>query len=228
MHKQLDYNPEKPVRRPDTVIWDWNGTLLDDRHICLRGINRLLERRKLPKLDMLRYREIFTFPVRSYYEAAGFDFTREDFEIPAEEFIAEYRLMLPEAGLFPDAKQVLSSFRLSGIRQFVLSAMEEQALVRSMEERGILAFFQGIYGIGDNLAHSKLQRGRELLEDNGIDPERTLMVGDTLHDVEVAGELGIHIVLVGRGHQHPGRLEGQGRTVLRDLDELRNWYSQYQ
>jgi phosphoglycolate phosphatase len=216
---------QKPLNRPTTVIWDWNGTLLDDRQICLRGINRLLERRKLARLDMERYREIFTFPVRKYYEAAGFDFSREAFEGPAEEFILEYRLLLPEAELFPDVVQVLEFFRLSGIRQYVLSAMEQDALVSSIEARGILPFFHRIYGIGDNLAFSKLLRGKELLKDNGIDPGRVLMVGDTLHDLEVAGELGLDIVLVGRGHQHPDRLGGEGRTVIDNLEQLKGWFN---
>ncbi len=207
------------------MIWDWNGTLLDDKQICLRGINRLLERRKLAPLDMDRYREIFTFPVRSYYEAAGFDFTREEFEVPAEEFIDEYKLLLPEAGLFPDVLQVLAFFRQQGIRQYVLSAMEQQALVSSIDERGILENFQGIYGIGDNLAYSKLLRGRELLKENRIDPVNAVMVGDTLHDLEVAGELGLNIVLVGRGHQHPDRLLGQAQTVLDNLEQLKRLYN---
>jgi phosphoglycolate phosphatase len=225
MPNQHNQDVQIPVSRPDTVIWDWNGTLLDDKQICLRGINRLLERRKLAPLDMDRYRKIFTFPVRSYYEAAGFDFSREEFEVPAEEFIDEYRLLLPEAGLFPDVLQVLAFFRQRGIRQYVLSAMEQQALVRSIDERGILANFQGIYGIGDNLAYSKLLRGRELLQENQIDPKHALMIGDTLHDLEVAGELGLNIVLVGRGHQHPDRLFRQGQTVLENLEQLKRWYN---
>jgi phosphoglycolate phosphatase len=213
------------LQKPDTLIWDWNGTLLDDAAICLNGINRLLHRRSLPLLDMDRYREIFTFPVRDYYLEAGFDFSREAFEVPAEEFIDEYRQLLSQAKLFPDVMQVLSFFRKKNTRQFILSAMEQEALETSVKQTGIRQFFEQLYGIGDNLASSKLLRGRELLADKGINPGNALMVGDTLHDMEVAQELGLGIVLIGRGHQHQGRLEGKGYPVLGDLRQLQLYFN---
>ena len=59
--------------KPAYVIWDWNGTLLDDAQTCVDTMNAMLSRRGLPLLTMARYREIFTFPVENYYRAAGFD-----------------------------------------------------------------------------------------------------------------------------------------------------------
>lgn len=207
------------------LIWDWNGTLLDDIGICLRGINQLLGRRSLQQLDLERYRRIFTFPVKDYYLAAGFDFSREAFEVPAEEFIEEYGQLLPQAGLFPDVVQVLRFFRERNTRQFILSAMEQRALEASVAERDIRPFFEGVYGIGDNLANSKLLRGKELLADHGVQPRTALMVGDTLHDLEVASSLGLGIMLVSRGHQHPGRLKGKGCKVFDDLTQLQTHFN---
>jgi phosphoglycolate phosphatase len=87
-------------RGKNTILWDWNGTLLDDAGFALKGINILLKNRGIPMLDIVRYREIFTFPVRDYYKAAGFEFEHEPFEMPAEEFIVQYKRLLPLAGLF--------------------------------------------------------------------------------------------------------------------------------
>ena len=52
----------------ETIIWDWNGTLLDDLEICIRSMNRMLRERKMPPIDKQLYKNIFTFPVREYYE----------------------------------------------------------------------------------------------------------------------------------------------------------------
>lgn len=205
---------------PEHILWDWNGTLLDDTDICLEGMNRLLSRRQLKLLDKMRYREIFTFPVRDYYTAAGFCFKQEPFEIPAEEFIVEYRQLLRQAGLFGDVQDVLSRFKEAGMKQYIISAMEQQALERSVAERGIADFFTRIYGIENNLAYSKLSRGMELIGKLQMDKSRTLMVGDTLHDYEVAMELGVPVILVGRGHQSSERLKSTGSTVLSDLRQL--------
>src|SRR5262245_43055202 len=52
----------------DHVIWDWNGTLLNDVTHAIDTINFLLEPRGLPLMSIERYREIFGFPIRRYYE----------------------------------------------------------------------------------------------------------------------------------------------------------------
>jgi len=202
------------------VIWDWNGTLLDDLDICLEGVNRLLERRKLPLLDRVRYMEIFTFPIRHYYEAAGFDFESEPFEVPAEEFIVEYKKILNRTRLFPDVAGALEMLHSKGIKQFVLSAMEEQALRGLVKQHGIDHYFEEICGISDNFAVSKAGRGKQMIRQHGMQEADTLLVGDTLHDAEVADALGMNVLLIGRGHQHPDRLIASGQPILYDLVEL--------
>ena len=63
------------------ILWDWNGTLLDDTEISRGVLNGLLSRRGLPTVSLERYREIFTFPIIDYYRKAGFDFSVEPYEV---------------------------------------------------------------------------------------------------------------------------------------------------
>ncbi|MGN1100061.1 MAG: HAD family hydrolase, partial [Christensenellales bacterium] len=56
------------------IIYDWNGTLLDDTAMCHDMLNELLDSHGLPAVSMEKYRQIFTFPIKKYYERAGFDF----------------------------------------------------------------------------------------------------------------------------------------------------------
>lgn len=209
------------INMPETIIWDWNGTLLDDMEICIECINRLLKRRLLPLITPEIYRQIFTFPIREYYQAAGFDFSKEAFEIPAEEFIVAYKESLSRAGLFPDAKETLAMMQASGKRQFILSAMEQQALELSLKDNDIYDYFEGIFGIADNYAVSKVSRGRELIERFAIHRDNTIMVGDTLHDVEVANALDINIYIIGRGHQTTSRFSGAKCKIVKTLQEFR-------
>ena len=56
------------------IVWDWNGTLLNDVQAAFSAMNAMLSRRGLPLMESLaQYRELFTFPVRQYYAAAGLD-----------------------------------------------------------------------------------------------------------------------------------------------------------
>jgi phosphoglycolate phosphatase len=202
------------------IVWDWNGTLLDDLEVCIESINILLTQRMLPIMEKNRYKEIFTFPIRLYYEAAGFDFSKEAFEVPAEEFILEYKRLMHKARLFPDVVKTLSRFASMGYKQYVLSAMEEKALKAALSEHLIDQYFDGIYGVHDNFAVSKIERGRSMISDNLLNGLDTVVVGDTLHDAEVAKALKLPAVLIGQGHQDRNRLTETGFPVLNDIGEL--------
>lgn len=209
------------TKRIEHIIWDWNGTLLNDIDICIKGINQLLSKRDLATISKERYKEIFTFPIKNYYEKAGFDFSNgEAFEVPAEEFIIAYRSLMHEASLFPDVKETLDLIKTMGIRQYVLSAMEEQSLADALKLYGIDHFFDGVYGISDNYATSKIERGKELINDHKLIPQRGIIVGDTLHDLEVAAALESSIILIGRGHQNRSRLVRSRKKVVQELSEI--------
>ena len=56
------------------IVWDWNGTLLDDRWLTIAVMNRLLARRNMDELTEDRYLQLFTFPGIDYNRRLGFDF----------------------------------------------------------------------------------------------------------------------------------------------------------
>ena len=115
-----------------TIIWDWNGTLLNDIDICIHAMNNMLEKRNLDKLSTERYKDIFTFPVKDYYAMAGIDFNIHSFDEMADEFISQYYRDLPKATLFKDVHEVLKIINGKGIQQVIISAMEHNALVDSL------------------------------------------------------------------------------------------------
>lgn len=202
------------------IIWDWNGTLLDDVDECIRCINRVLQQRNLPLLTKQVYRRIFTFPVKEYYRAAGFDFEKEDFEIPAMEFIRCYHQLLKDSNLFHNVVGVLQQFKDKGIAQSILSAMEHDSLVSSLKDKNIYGYFDFVSGINDHYAHSKTEVGRELMEKMPFGKNEILMVGDSLHDLEVADKLGIDCLLIAKGHQSKERLTARTENVIDDISGI--------
>lgn len=204
----------------NSIIWDWNGTLLNDLEFCISCINILLKKRKLQLLDQKSYREVFSFPVKDYYQAIGFDFTKEDFSIPAHEFIDIYENGVRSCSLHPSAIEVLNFFRDKGIRQFVLSAMHQNMLTETLQHNKIFEFFEDAAGLDDHYAISKIERGRQLLEKFQLNKTKTYIIGDTIHDFEVAHELGIKCILVADGHQSEERLKSTGAIVVRELSQL--------
>ena len=208
----------------NTIIWDWNGTLLNDADYCVECMNKVLKKRDIQQINIDQYRTHFTFPVRDYYEAIGFNFDKEDFEIPAMEFINEYYEHLSKASLHTCVFDILEYFKKLGYRQLVLSAMEHENLISSLTEKGIINYFEDIKGIDDHYAHSKLEMGKNLMKQLSIDPTTTIMIGDTTHDLEVAKGLKIECILVSTGHQSKERLLSATTNVITKLGDITKYF----
>jgi phosphoglycolate phosphatase len=207
-----------PVARH--LIWDWNGTLLDDVQACVRSINHLLTRRSLTALDEERYRRVFGFPVRGYYATLGFDFACEDWDALAREFHEQYDIEARDSSLRDGIVGLLAMLSARKVPMSVLSASESSILGRMLETHAISHHFAHICGLSDLYAGSKVQLGRKLLERLALPPAEVLLIGDTIHDYEVACELQCRCVLLAGGHQATDRLLQCECPVLTSPDQL--------
>lgn len=204
----------------NTIIWDWNGTLLDDLDICITGINKFLKERDLPFVTKKRYREIFCFPIEDYYKKLGFDFEKERFDKLSDLFLERYFYLFSQTRLYNKARIVLESFNKKGCNQYLLSAMDQNSLEKSVAVFGLTSCFKKIAGASDILASGKISTGMKLMKEEDLNPQKTILIGDTLHDKEVADVLKIPAVLVSAGHQNANRLKINQNTVVANLSEL--------
>lgn len=204
----------------DAVIWDWNGTLLDDVDFSLKLLNRLLTGHGYAPLSggLAAYRQVFRFPISEYYKDVGFDFSRTPYEALAEEYMALYEPGSLACPLQPGARQALAALKDAGVVQVVLSATQQEMLHRQLAHYGLAeGTFAQVLGLSNILGVSKARRGREWMAGSGIDPSRALMVGDTDHDWQTARAMGADCVLYARGHQARQVLMATGAPVIDDL-----------
>ncbi len=203
--------------KPHHVIWDWNGTLVDDAWLCVEIVNELLTRRGIAPITPSEYGEVFGFPLRAYYERIGFDFEREDFAATGNEFNILYGQRLRECRLRQGACEVLAALGRNGIGQSLLSASNEVDLKEMVDHYGLRSHFTAVAGVDNGLGEGKIERGHRHLVDLDCRRDEVLLVGDTLHDIEVAAALGVHCVLLSSGHQSRRRLELGERLVVDGL-----------
>lgn len=201
------------------VVWDWNGTLLDDVQISVDTINRMLRKKRLDELTVEKYKAVFGFPVKEYYEGIGYDFNRDDWEAISLDFVDTYGELSKDVVLTSGVNSVLARLKEFGVRQYVLSALQEDLLEEMLERFGIRDYFEGVCGSDNIYADGKVARGERMLQVYPIDPRETLMVGDTLHDAEVAEALGFDIRLYAGGHNSAERLREKG-IVLERMEML--------
>jgi phosphoglycolate phosphatase len=201
------------------IVWDWNGTLMDDRETCVKAMNTLLKRRNLPELTLERYLEIFDFPVRNYYNALAFP-DSDSYEDLSQEFVEAYDAHLATTPLQKDAIWTLEKIKSKGMRQVALSASMQKRLEDHLKLYRVDHYFSPILGIADIYGHGKADIARQWLAKSGYKPSEILLVGDTAHDAEVAGVMGCHCLLVAQGHQSKARLEMSGAEVVDSLKEV--------
>lgn len=202
------------------VIWDWNGTLLNDANFAVSIMNSILSECSLPLLDLARYRAIFGFPVQDYYDQLGFEPHHPAFRSVADQFIQRYESRATACQLHENARPTLAELERRGVGQTLLSAAERGSLRRQVVDHGLDGFFDAVLGVGDHYARGKTAVGREWFRSSGLDPTRTLFIGDTVHDFEVAQAVGVECVLVSNGHQSKQRLEEMPCPVIDSLDEM--------
>ena len=117
-------------RNFDLVIWDWNGTLLDDTHMCYTIANEMRQERGMSLMEGVEeYRRYFTFPVVDYYRRMGYSFETEPFENISVQFVSMYADRFPTVPLQPCAVDTLAAVLDSGARQVLLSATGQDYVV---------------------------------------------------------------------------------------------------
>jgi phosphoglycolate phosphatase len=206
--------------RYEHVIWDWNGTLFDDAWLSVEVINHVLGKRGMATVTRESYEAMFDFPVIDYYRRLGFDFAQESFEEVGTEFIVEYERRRHECSLRDGAREVLAAISGMGMDQSILSAYKQETLDELTDYFGLRDFFRTIVGLDNHYASGKLDLGQRLMA--GLEPKarQVLFVGDTVHDYDVAREIGADCVLIPSGHNPRQKLEKCGVPVLNSIREL--------
>jgi phosphoglycolate phosphatase len=201
------------------IIWDWNGTLLDDAWLCVEILNRMLARRGMRTTTLPEYQEDFDFPVINYYIKLGFDFEKEPFDDIAREYIRAYESAYRKCRLRQGVIDIIKQFKTRGILQSVLSASQRSSLIKALELFDLKNFFENIAGLDDYYAHSKIDAAKKLLKDITVNGKEILLVGDTTHDYVVACILGTDCLLLPAGHQSKERLVARGAKVCDSFEE---------
>jgi len=202
------------------VIWDWNGTLLDDVAQAVGVLNTMLARRHMPLLSLERYRELLRFPVIEFYRDLGFDLETERYEAVADEYIAGYAQRWRQCPLQPGAREKLAELAQAGLTQSVLSAYQQTRLEEAVAHFDLGRWFVRLVGLNDHYAAGKQAHGRRWMRELGLAGHEVLLIGDTVHDWEVAQAIGAACALLAGGHQDRRTLESCGAPVLDSLTDL--------
>ena len=205
----------------DLIIWDFNGTIANDVQIGIDAANVVLGRRGMKTIDSVdEYRRLFCFPIIDYYRKLGFDFVSEPYEVPADEWTAEYIKRESSIKLNDGCLDIFEYVRSAGVRQIVLSSSEIVMLKRELDMLGVSGYFDEILGKGDNYAHGKVEMAKEWSRGKDF---HALFIGDSAHDLETARAIGADCILFSGGHDSREHIECLGVPVIDDLSQVKKY-----
>lgn len=202
------------------IFWDFNGTILDDRDLCLELLNELLKTENKAPITYEKYLDIFGFPIKDYYKKAGIEFKYQTFEEMSEWFISVYQPLSLKLSLYDGIIQTLKTIKNMNINNICLSASNKDNLKEQIKHYKIRNFFKEILGTDNVLALGKLAVAKKYLKAQNINKENSLLIGDTDSDYELAKSLGLKCVLFTKGHQSKDRLISLGVLTIDNIKDL--------
>jgi phosphoglycolate phosphatase-like HAD superfamily hydrolase len=202
------------------IVWDWNGTLLDDHDAIYRAACELFAARGLEPVTLARYRELYTRPIAAFYgRLFGTVPTPAEMAVLDEEFHAAYRRILASLRLTVGAREVLSGWRASGRTQSLLSMFRHAELLPLVQRHGVASEFVRIDGLdgGDGLVKAPYLRAHLAALGLADRPSDVLVIGDSLDDAAAARAAGVPCVLFDGGSHPRADLDATGLPVVETL-----------
>ena len=204
-----------------TIIWDFNGTILDDVDVAVKILNAILEELEYPqRFTVEQYKDIFTFPVIEYYIKAGFDFNKHSFEYIADIYFKYYRLYIQEAKINNNFMNLFNLFKDKGYKNVIISATRQDMLDIELDKYNMKNLFDEALGINDIYAKSKIELAINWNNNSKYANSDKIYIGDTVHDYEVANSIGCKSYIVSSGHQSTKVLLKNGIQPYKDLEEV--------
>ena len=203
---------------PTHLVWDWNGTLLDDLHLVVSATNVAFESVGGRAVDADEHRARYRRPVAEFYaEMLERAIDEQEFGRLDRLFHDTYRLGLTSMTLAADAMTAIKSWPGS---QSLLSMWFHSELVPAVETYGLAGVFTRVDGLRTEVGgHLKAAHLAAHLDGLGVSGDRVVMIGDSLDDAAAADSVGAHAVLYTGGFTHPGKLRETGRPVADTLLE---------
>ncbi|MFF2013423.1 HAD family hydrolase [Streptomyces sp. NPDC058195] len=203
------------------LVWDWNGTLLDDNVAVVGATNAAFGEVGLEPITLEQYREMYCIPIPRFYERLmGRMPTEAEWERMDGIFHRYYTEQRAACGLTEGAEDLLAQWRLAGRSQSLLSMYTHNELVPVVRGYGIESHFLRVDGRTGPSGGSKAHyMERHIAALDGISPERTVVIGDAVDDAVAAAHVGAKAVLYTGGSHSRASLEAAGVPVVDSLAE---------
>lgn len=208
----------------DLIVWDWDGTLADSTGMITKAVVDAAEQVGLPKLDPAAARNIIGLGLKESIHALFGDLPADLAQKLAMQYSANYYAGESEIPLFAGAKDTIIELNRRGFKLAVATGKGRRGLNLALEHCGLGNYFHATRTVDECFSKPHPQMLDELMDILVATPERTLMIGDTSYDLQMAKNASVQAVAVTFGaHSHDKLSSHNSIATFHQFDELSAW-----
>ena len=208
----------------DLIVWDWDGTLANSTGMITDAIVSAAAQVGLPALDPLAASNIIGLGLKESTHALFGHISAEKAQALAKQYTANYYAGESEIPLFEGAADTIKTLHKRGFKLAVATGKGRRGLNLALEHCGLSPYFHATKTVDECFSKPHPQMLDELMDELIVRPERTLMIGDTSYDLQMASNAGVPAVAVTFGAQSRDKLNSYNSIAMfTQFSELRSW-----
>ena len=211
-------------KRYDLIVFDWDGTVMDSTAIIVRSIQMACRDIGLPIPNDDDARYVIGLGLDQALRHAVPTMT----EVQRPDMVTRYRHhFLQQDGaipLFNGARETITELHEAGCQLAVATGKTHAGLSRAMESSDMTHFFHATRTADRTFSKPHPAMLLELMDELGVDAGRTLMIGDTTHDLQMAHNAEVDVVAMSHGaHSEEQLLALNPLALVEDFVQLKAW-----
>lgn len=214
----------KDGKQFDLIVWDWDGTLADSTGMIASALVKAAAQMGLPSLALDKARNVIGLGLReSIYTLFG-DIPIEQVQALATQYSTNYYAGEQEVPLFGEANALIMELSRRGFKQAVATGKGRRGLNLALDRSGFANHINGTKTVDECFSKPHPQMLDELMDELVVTPERTVMIGDSTYDLQMAQNAGVQSLAVTFGaHTRKKLLKHDPKGVFNTFKELNDW-----
>ena len=194
------------TRRFDLIVWDWDGTLANSTGMITEAFVAAAGHVGLPAVPAENVTNIIGLGLKESIFAVYGDIAPELAQKLAQQYSANYYAGEQAIPLFEGAKNTVIELNRRGYKVAVATGKGRRGLNLALQHCGLTQYFHATRTVDECFSKPHPQMLDELMDECVTTPERTLMIGDTSYDMQMAANAGVPAVAVTFGAQSREKL----------------------
>lgn len=208
----------------DLIVWDWDGTLADSTGMITDAILKAAQQVGLPALSAQRASSIIGLGLRESIETLFGKLPEAQAQALAQQYNLNYYAGENAIPLFAKASETIQALHQAGFKLAVATGKSRRGLKFALEHTGLGDFFHTTRTVDECFSKPHPQMLHEIMEEMGVLPARTLMIGDTSYDLQMAHNAGVSAIGVTYGAHTAEQWQGLSPIQqFSDFASLSTW-----